>query len=68
MDDRNHLDGTGAEVEEISAERTVAYLREELDALDPATPAAQLYVAFVAALTKLYPTPSAQPEAYRPRS
>lgn len=53
--------------EEASVDRTVAFLRGELERLAPASPAAVLYEEFIAAMDKVYP-PSARTEAFPPGS
>ncbi len=49
------VDGGLPMPEQASVARTVAYLSRELEQLDSASPAAELYAAFIDALGKVYP-------------
>lgn len=54
MQSKDKVDGSSPSAEEASVARTSAYLSDELQALEPASPAAQLYEAFIAALEMVY--------------
>jgi len=55
MEGREKVNGATPAPEQASVTRTVAYLSRELEQLDCASPAAELYQAFIAALNKVYP-------------
>jgi hypothetical protein len=56
MASRQENDDGGSQVSElVSVARTISHLSGELESLDPSSPAAQLYEAFIAALEKVYP-------------
>jgi len=54
MHGNERVDRSSLTAEQASVASTTAYLLHELQALEPASSAAQLYEAFIAALDKVY--------------